>query len=48
MPLIVIPDDAPPVLSRSDAIGQLRDCEHRVYATLPADSRELAARIAGG
>jgi len=47
MPLIVIPDDAPPVLSRSDAIAQLRDCEHRLYPTLPADSRELVARIAG-
>ena len=46
MPLIVIPDDAPPVLSRSDAIGQLRDREHRVYPTLPANSRELVARIA--
>jgi D-3-phosphoglycerate dehydrogenase len=46
MPLIVIPDDAPPVLSRSDAIGQLRDCEHRVYPTLPANSCELVARIA--
>ena len=46
MPLIVIPDDAPPVLSRSDAIGQLRDCAHRVYPTLPANSRELVARIA--
>lgn len=43
--LIVIPDDAPPVLSRSDAFAQLRDCEHRIYATLPANSRELAARI---
>jgi D-3-phosphoglycerate dehydrogenase len=46
MPLIVIPDDAPPVLSRSDAIRQLRDCEHRLYPTLPADSPELVARIA--
>ena len=46
MPLIVIPDDAPPVLSRSDAVRQLRDCEHRIYPTLPADSRELVARIA--
>src|SRR5258705_11889523 len=46
MPLIVIPDDAPPVLSRSEAIRQLRDCEHRLYPTLPADSRELVARIA--
>ena len=46
MSLIVIPDDAPPVLSRSDASGQLRDCEHRIYATLPANARELVARIA--
>ena len=46
MPLVVIPDDAPPVLSRSDAVRQLRGCEHRIYPTLPADSRELAARIA--
>jgi D-3-phosphoglycerate dehydrogenase len=46
MSLIVIPDDAPPVLSRSDAVGQLRDCEYRIYPTLPANSRELVARIA--
>ena len=46
MPLIVIPDDAPPVLAPSDAIGLLRDCDHRVYPTLPATSRELVARIA--
>ena len=46
MPLIVIPDDAPPVLSRSEAVRQLRDCEHRVYPTLPANPRELVARIA--
>src|SRR5262245_52394263 len=46
MSLIVIPDDAPPVLSRSDALTQLRHCEHRIYPTLPADSRELVARIA--
>jgi phosphoglycerate dehydrogenase-like enzyme len=45
MSLIVIPDDAPPVLSRSDAVTQLRDVEHRVYRTLPADSRELVERI---
>jgi D-3-phosphoglycerate dehydrogenase / 2-oxoglutarate reductase len=48
MPLIVIPDDAPPVMSLSDAVTQLRDREHRLYATLPADSRELLARIADG
>jgi len=46
MPLIVIPDDAPPVMSRSDAIRQLRGHDHRLYETLPADSRELVARIA--
>jgi phosphoglycerate dehydrogenase-like enzyme len=46
MSMIVVPDDAPPVLSRSEAVGQLRDCEHRIYPTLPADSRELVARIA--
>ena len=45
MPPIVIPDDAPPVLSRSDAIRQLRDHDHRLYETLPADARELVARI---
>jgi len=46
MSLIVIPDDAPPVLARSDAVAQLRDYEHRIYPTLPANSSELAARIA--
>ena len=45
MSLIVIPDDAPPVLSQSDAFAQLRDVEHRVYQTLPPDSRELVQRI---
>ena len=45
MSLLVIPDDAPPVLSLSDAVRQLRDCEHRLYTTLPADSRDLLARI---
>ena len=45
MSLIVIPDDAPPVMSLSDAVRQLRDCEHRLYTTLPADSRDLVARI---
>jgi phosphoglycerate dehydrogenase-like enzyme len=44
--LIVVPDDAPPVLSRSDAARQLRDSEHRIYPTLPGDSRELVTRIA--
>jgi phosphoglycerate dehydrogenase-like enzyme len=46
MSLIVIPDDAPPVLSRSEAVTQLRDLEHRIYPTLPANSRELVKRIA--
>ncbi len=45
MSLIVIPDDAPPVLAPSDAVTQLRDCDHRIYSTLPADSRQLIARI---
>lgn len=45
MSLIVIPDDAPPVLSPSDAFTRLRQYEHRIYATLPANSRELVARI---
>ena len=46
MSLIVIPDDAPPVLAQSDAVAQLRDCEHRIYPTLPANSVELVTRIA--
>ena len=46
MPLLVIPDDAPPVLAPSDAVAQLRDCEHRIYPTLPANSGELVTRIA--
>ena len=46
MAVIVIPDDAPPVLAPSDAVAQLRDYEHRIYPTLPANSRELVARIA--
>src|SRR4029079_6542616 len=33
MSLIVVPDDAPPVLAPSDAVTQLRDCEHRIYPT---------------
>jgi len=45
MSLIVIPDDAPPVLASSDAVTELHDCEHRIYSTLPANSRELVARI---
>jgi len=43
---IVIPDDAPPVMALSDAVARLRDHEHRLYPTLPVDSRELVARIA--
>lgn len=46
MSLIVIPDDAPPVLAPSDAVTQLHDHEHRIYSTLPANSRELVVRIA--
>lgn len=44
--LIVIPDDAPPVLAQSDAATQLRGYEHRIYSTLPANSPELVTRIA--
>ena len=46
MSLIVIPDDAPPVLSPSNAVTQLHDYEYRIYPTLPANSRELVTRIA--
>jgi D-3-phosphoglycerate dehydrogenase len=45
MPLLIIPDDAPPVLSRSDAVVRLDDVDHRIYATLPADPGELIDRI---
>jgi D-3-phosphoglycerate dehydrogenase len=46
MSLIIVPDDAPPVLSRADAITSLRDHDHRIYTTLPADARQLVERIA--
>src|SRR5262245_523246 len=46
MSLIIVPDDAPPVLAPSGAVTQLRDCEHRIYPTLPASGPELVARIA--
>jgi D-3-phosphoglycerate dehydrogenase len=46
MPLIVVPDDAPPVLSHADAIALLGDRDHRIHTTLPADGRELVERIA--
>ena len=45
MPFVIVPDDAPPVLARSDAVAQLRDYEHRIYPTLPASSAELVTRI---
>ena len=45
MPLLIVPDDAPPVLARSEAVAQLRDYEHRIYPTLPASSAELVSRI---
>src|SRR5678815_1288649 len=45
MPLLIVPDDAPPVLARSDAVARLRDYEHRIYPTLPASSAELVSRI---
>ena len=46
MPLLIVPDDAPPVLAPSEAVTQLRDCEHRIYPTLPASGSDLVARIA--
>jgi len=46
MPLIVVPDDAPPVLSHAGALALLRDHDHRIHTTLPADARELVERIA--
>jgi D-3-phosphoglycerate dehydrogenase len=46
MPLIVIPDDAPPVLSPSDAVALLTDHDHRIFTTLPSTAGELVERIA--
>ena len=46
MPLIVIPDDAPPVLSPSDAVALLTDHDHRIFTTLPSSAGELVERIA--
>lgn len=46
MRLLIVPDDAPPVLAPSEAVTQLRDCEHRIYPTLPASGSDLVARIA--
>jgi phosphoglycerate dehydrogenase-like enzyme len=46
MPLLIVPDDAPPVLAQSDAVAQLRDHAHRIYPTLPVNSGELVTRIA--
>src|SRR5215470_1039088 len=46
MPLIVIPDDAPPVLSPSDAAALLSDHDHRIFTTLPSGTGELVERIA--
>jgi len=46
MPLIVIPDDAPPVLSPSDAAALLNDHDHRIFTTLPSTAGELVERIA--
>jgi hypothetical protein len=45
--VIVIPDDAPPVMSLSRAVGRLRGYEHRLYSTLPSGPLELVARIVG-
>jgi D-3-phosphoglycerate dehydrogenase len=45
--VIVIPDDAPPVMSPSRAVERLRGFEHRLDSTLPSGPAELVARIAG-
>ena len=46
MPLIVIPDDAPPVLGTSPALGCLaRGGEIRYHDTLPGDEDRLIERI---
>src|SRR4051812_42566263 len=46
MPLIIIPDDAPPVLSSSDAAALLKDQDHRIFTALPSTAGELVKRIA--
>ena len=45
MPRLVIPDDAPPVMSRSQAYQRLRTCDHQLHDSLPGTPQELAARI---
>src|SRR4029453_13916374 len=47
MPLIVIPDDEPAVLSPSLAFRRLAGHDVRTYPTRPAGSNDLANRIAG-
>jgi D-3-phosphoglycerate dehydrogenase len=45
MPRLVIPDDAPTVMSRSQAYQRLRACDHQHHDSLPGTPQELAARI---
>ena len=45
MPRLVIPDDAPAVLSRSQAYHLLRACDHQLHDSLPGTPQELAARV---
>jgi D-3-phosphoglycerate dehydrogenase len=47
-PLIVVPDDAPPVLGPSPALDRLRGCgEVRYFDSLPGTEDRLLERIAG-
>ena len=45
MPLIVIPDDEPAVVSVSAAYARLNDMDVRVYASRPSNQAELIERI---
>ena len=45
MPRLVIPDDAPPIMSRSQAYQRLCTCDHQLHDSLPGTPDELAARI---
>src|SRR5215471_2425208 len=45
MPLIVIPDDEPAVMSRSKAFQKLSAHDVRSYADRPTDTAELISRI---
>ena len=48
MPIIVIPDDEPAVMSPSAAFGSLSGYDVRTYRTRPSDAAELVDRIGDG